>query len=435
MVGRTLGELSDLHWSRETSSKHSKSGAGAIVERYFNIKQNSESAPDFPGAGIELKVCPLVMDGDTARRIKERTSVTMIDYMALDHETWPTASVHKKIEQVLFVFYEWRPDTPLGDMRVRSVKIWSPPESLKPQMEQDWLAVWAKNREGRADEISESDGQILGSATKGATGGVKKQPHNPEPARSRAWSLKPKLTWTIFAGTQGDDEESERLVRELRAEAPIDPVDALLGRVEPLVGQSIAQLVEQHALKPDNSKNRVSNAIRRAVGLSPKKLPKELEALGLEFKTTPLGPGAEPHEAMSFPAFDPRELVGEEWEDSDLLASVQNMLIVPIYRAIKKSDLMEQRICRPFRWQAEREQLAQMRGEWERYRDMIAQGRWDRMPPESETRTIHIRPHGMNKHDLIQTADGTWVKKQCFWLNREFVRELVLAHNTDWQGF
>jgi DNA mismatch repair endonuclease MutH len=179
----------------------------------------------------------------------------------------------------------------------------------------------------------------------------------------------------------------------------------------------------------------VSGVLRRAIGLKAKLIPAHLEALGLEIKTIPLGPNAEPYEAMSFPFFDPRELVGEEWEDSDLLAGISNMLLVPIYREQRDIDLLQQRVCRPFRWSPDREQMSGIRAEWERYREAFSVGSGQRMPTESETRFIHVRPHGRDAKDRIELPDGRTIVKQSFWLNRDFVRELVLGHHGDWMGF
>jgi DNA mismatch repair endonuclease MutH len=416
------------------SSAKSKGGAGAILEHYFGIVPNTAQRPDFEAAGVELKVCPLVMDGERPRRVKERTSVTMIDFMALEHETWETASVRAKIAKVLFVFYEWRPDTPIEEFRVRAVRLWSPPARLLPFMKRDWLVVWRKNHEGKAELISESDGLILGAATKGATGGTRPQPNSPIPAPSRAWSLKPSLTGVIFSQTQGDDTE-DALVARLGAEGA-DPVDALLGGLELLVGRTVRGVATERGVKVSTSaKDRAQTAMRLALGLRARVLPTELEALGLELKFVPVGPHAEPFEAMSFPAFDPRELAGEEWEDSDMLRRVQNMLIVPLYRERRKRDLLEQQVCRPFRWAAQREELATMRHEWEEYRERVAAGRADAPLRESETRILHVRPHGRDGADRVQAPGGVEVARMCFWLNREFVRELVLAHHADWMGF
>lgn len=431
---RTLGDIADSRWSGQVSSSANKGGAGAIVERFFGIPGNSEQLPDFVGAGIELKVCPLVFDGDTAKRIKERTSVTMIDYMALDSETWPTASVKKKIARILFVFYAWKPDVPLGDMRIVKVKLWSPPDELLPYMERDWLAVWEKNHHGRAEEISEGDGKVLGAATKGQTGGRAKQPHSDEMARTRAWSLKPRLTWSIYSSPDGRPLHGDLMAR-LRGESAVDPVDVLQGRLEALVGMTVSQIAEQHGITPGASKNRVASVVRGAIGLRAKKLPVDLEALGLELKTLPLGPNALPFEATSFPAFDPRELADEEWEDCDLLARLQNVLFVPLYRETRQTDLLEQRLCRPFRWEPSREELRGIRWEWEQYRDRVKNGLAGEPLNEAATSYIHVRPHGRDGSDRVDAPGGVVVARMCFWLNRHFIQELVRAAHGDWMGF
>lgn len=435
LPGRRVGDLSDLMWKGEHSGASNKGAVGAIIERYFGIESNSEQAPDFAGAGIELKVAPLVMDGQHARRIKERTSVTMIDFMALDSETWPTASVRAKIQRVLFVFYEWRAGVPVREFVVRSVKLWSPPEWLMPYLERDWVAVWTKNHEGRAHEISEGDGLVLGAATKGATGGKRPQPHSPEMVASRAWSLKPKLTWTIFSDSQGKSLD-DALLSELRVAGPTDAVEQLLGRLSMLVGRTAREIAAAHGVVPSNqSKQAAVAVVRKAVGLSVRRLTTALSSLGVELKFFPVTPDGTPREAMSFPAFDHRELAEEEWEDSDLLARVQNMVLVPFLREQKGQALLDQRLCRPIHWSPDREVLRVMRAEWERYRDLVAAGRADDLPHESETQCIHVRTKGRNNLDRVQAPGGLVVTKKAFWFNREFLREIVLGSQGDRRGF
>lgn len=434
MHGRTLGELTNSRWAKQPSSKRTKGGAGSIVERYFGIAQNSSKDPDFRGAGIELKVAPLVMPGRTAARVKERTSITMIDYDALDRETWASASLRKKMRRILFVYYAWRPSVPLGELRVVSTKLWLLPDELLPHLQRDWVAVWTKNHEGRAHEISEGDGVLLGACTKGASRAMRRQPHSPVPAKSRAWALKPRLTWSIYSGSTLEDTDLQA-GRNRKASRSKDPIGDLLQGAQKLVGMTVHQVASRHDLEPGLGKDRVASVIRRALGLRPRRLPSHLEALGLELKTVPLGPGAEPHEAMSFPAFDPRELAGEEWEDSDLCARLQNLLLVPVYREVKRSDLLEQRLCKPFRWTPDRDQLRGIRGEWERYRDLMASGKAKRLPPESGTNFIHVRPHGRNAADVVEAPGAVQVVRSCFWLNRKFIQELVLSHSRAWRGF
>jgi DNA mismatch repair endonuclease MutH len=434
MIGRTLGELADTRWSREASAATNKGAAGTFIERYFGIQQNSEQAPDFEAAGVELKVVPVIVAGGQARRIKERTSVSMIDYKQLDRETWPTATVRKKINRVLFVFFEWRPDVPIREFRVRRAPLWSPSQRLLPILERDWTVVWQKNHRGLAHEISEADGLVFGAATKGASGAMREQPNAAIKAKSRAWALKPRLTLSILAAPSVDRQDEE-LLAQLHEEAGVDPVEALLARIETFVGRTPRELAGSHGIELPESKDRAALVIRGTLGLRARKLPPELEGLGLEIKTVPLGPGAEPYEAMSFPAFDHRELIGEEWGDSDLYARIQNVLVVPLYRENRDGELLDQKICRPFRWSADRDQVRGIRLEWERYRDLVAGGEANALPHESETTFVHVRTHGRDGGDTVEAPGGLIVGRKSFWLNRGFVRELVLSHSPDWKGF
>jgi DNA mismatch repair protein MutH len=111
------------------------------------------------------------------------------------------------------------------------------------------------------------------------------------------------------------------------------------------------------------------------------------------------------------------------------------MLMVPTYRENRDDDLLEQRLCRPFRWSPSREETAGIRLEWERFRDVIAAGHIYERPAQSQTSYIHVRPHGRNATDTVPTPGGRITVKVSFWLNQRFVQELVRSHHADWKGF
>ena len=108
LVGHPIkASLSQFKKVSETP-RGDKGGFGLLVERYFNISQNSDSAPDFTAAAIELKSVPLMRRSRAGGfRAKERTTVSMIDFHALVGERWETASVRPKLAQILFVFFEF----------------------------------------------------------------------------------------------------------------------------------------------------------------------------------------------------------------------------------------------------------------------------------------------------------------------------------------
>ena len=90
---------------------------GHAIESHFGIPKNPSPLPDFPGAGIELKVVPLRLTG-RGLGVKERTVISLIDYVKLPEQTWATASVRKKL-RILFVFFEHIDERPKSMFPIR----------------------------------------------------------------------------------------------------------------------------------------------------------------------------------------------------------------------------------------------------------------------------------------------------------------------------
>ena len=131
--------------------------------------------------------------------VKERVFISALDYHALETEASATASVRRKLSRILFVYYDWLPSAPLGDLFVSDVALWEPSGELLGVFEADWNAVRRLVRQGRAHEISESLGSVLVAATKGPGGPPSRtQPNSTELARRRAWALKPALVRGIL---------------------------------------------------------------------------------------------------------------------------------------------------------------------------------------------------------------------------------------------
>ena len=192
-------------WSGRSRGARSKprkreEARGRWVSRsrtYFGIPPNAISAADFPGAGIELKVVPLVRS-ERGVRVKERTFVSLIDYEALARETWDTASVRKKLK-ILFVFFEHLHGRSKKQFPIHSVVLWEPLDEIEQQIRSDWERVHAKVLAGLAHELSEGDGRTLGPSTKGADSSVlRRQPYSEELAKSRAFALKPSFTFGLY---------------------------------------------------------------------------------------------------------------------------------------------------------------------------------------------------------------------------------------------
>ena len=100
-VGKTLGVI-DVNQRLEEG----KGGVGHVIEEsLFEYKINSSSRPDFPEAGVELKVTPFIKkkNGYTA---KERLVLNIINYEKEYKKQFEESSFWQKNNTLLIMFYE-----------------------------------------------------------------------------------------------------------------------------------------------------------------------------------------------------------------------------------------------------------------------------------------------------------------------------------------
>ena len=83
-----------------------KGGFGQILEKFYFLKElDSESQPDFPEAGLELKSSPLKTLSKKEIRAKERLVLNIINYHNLVTQEFSTSSFYSKNTNLLLVFY------------------------------------------------------------------------------------------------------------------------------------------------------------------------------------------------------------------------------------------------------------------------------------------------------------------------------------------
>jgi DNA mismatch repair protein MutH len=413
LVGRTLMEI-DPRAPMRPSSASTKGVVGGIYESAFGIQPNSVPGPDFPGAAIELKSVPVKVVGGEARA-KERISLTMIDFDALPAETWETASVRKKLDDLLLIFYRWDPLLPIARFQTLAAEIWRPDDESLRQMRLDWEAVRELVVSGRRDEVSEGSTRLLGAATKGRGHG----------SRDRAWSLKQTFVGFIYRSFAG--------AVSLTGTAAPDPAAAfersVLARLDPFIGRSLADIASHVGLAGRGGKAASAQILRALIGERKIGRHGEFARFGIETKIVPVDSRGRLVEAMSFPAFVHEELIFETWDTSDLQARLNRLLILPVHRE-RKSTLDQTRLGRPFFWTPGRAQLDGVRREWEHFRSLIEAGLARELPKASETTYIHVRPKARDAHDRDPAPGGFDVIKKCFWLNQPFLEGVLAEHGS-----
>jgi DNA mismatch repair protein MutH len=455
LEGKTLRFVSENSpYEEEAFKKSNKGNIGNFVEKHwFGILNNSNPAPDFEEAGIELKVCPIKRSSG-ALVTDQRTKICSIDFFKLYDETWESSHVKNKLNKVLFIFYQRKEEhEDLYDKKVLGAALWElSKQDRLDTIVSDWHTAYKVNIHGMSHELSETFFDIL--STSRTTGGktidgendMVKQPNTnfESYVKKRAFSLKQSFTKQFWQEYK-KPESFESIVESLNVSKTKNFEDELMKSFAPYIGKDIGEIAERFEIPIPSSKSAVATIVKKMIGFkSVKSKIKEFEQLGILVKTVPIKTSDNSlFESISFPKFLIREFTNENWDESTFSNYINRILFVPVSREKKKGvDIKDRVLEKPFFWSPSTSQLKLIIDEWEMYKTqaseklVIYEKPWDNkkgyieqitnLSNEKETKIIHIRPHAQNSKDRDVDNFGTSVIKQSFWLNKKFVKKLVI---------
>ena len=411
-----------------------KGAIGTVIEEsWFGYTPNSESEPDFPEAGVELKVTPYLR-GKNGIRAKERLVCNIINYMEEYDKTFQTSAFWHKCNTMLLMSYEHLTDRPKGDFRIDEAVLFSFPEEDLVIIEHDWGTIMEKVRAGRAHELSEGDTLYLAACTKGATAAsVRQQPFSEIPAKQRAYSLKSSYMTQILNKYIFGNAENPRIIKSADILHTKSFEEYIIDKVKPFYGMTQAQLktwfgVDSNAKSLNeillarmlNVKGRIANT-------------EEFQKAGIIPKTIRVQRNGKIKESMSFPTFDFIELSREDtWEESELynyLAPTKFMFVI-----FQERDDGEYLFDRVMFWNIPNNDLEEVGRVWAHTVQTIRQGVSlvqtpygvsNDLPKQTESPVAHVRPHGRNAADKLPLPDGRMMTKQCFWFNNSYIAEQI----------
>lgn len=411
-----------------------KGAIGNVIEEgWFGYKPNSESEPDFPEAGVELKVTPYV-ESSRKIRAKERLVCNIINYMEEYERTFQTSAFWHKCNTMLIMAYRHIDDVPKGDLSVDKAILFSFPEEDLMIIQQDWQKIMAKVRRGEAHLISEGDTLYLAACTKGANARtVRPQPFSEIPAKQRAYSLRSAYMTQILNKYIFGDVESERIIKDWRELSGRSFEDVICERLEPYFGMTQEQLMARFDIR-EGPKDINAILLARMLGLKGKLTKtEEFQKAGIVPKTIRVQKNGRIKESMSFPAIDFIRLSREDsWEESELyelLAPTKFMFT--IFQERQDGAYVFSRV--KF-WNIPNDDLDEVGRVWRRTVDTIQRGvvftdtprgLKNNLPKQSESRVAHVRPHGHDGQDKLPLPDGRMMTKQCFWLNNSYIAEQI----------
>nr|MBA2725352.1 hypothetical protein [Actinomycetota bacterium] len=240
-------------------------------------------------------------------------------------------------------------------------------------------------------------------------------------------ALKPNFTWRLYQAI-ARPTPAESLLGDLGLKAAEQFEARLLDRFSPFVGRTVEDVGAELEVPPSDAKSYSAAVVRRVFGAKDFRTKiVEFEEMGLTPRITRVRDDLMPYESLSFPAFRHHSLLEETWEDSDLLARIEYMLLVPVHGQTKSTPPRDCTLGVPVFWRPSAGELDLIRREWEIFRLEIRDGRADRLTPASQTQAIHIRPHSRDSRDTDDAPHIGPVIKKSFWLNRPFVRDILRA--------
>lgn len=419
LVSHTLREATDAGSIEDPKVRRGAFG-DSVEYSYFGIEPNSVQGPDFPEAGLELKTTPVKKAKSGKLAAKERLVITMIDYMTVVDEEFETSTLIDKAKDILLVTYLYEKDKDPLDYLVELATEWGLPEEDMPVFKEDWETVVNKVRAGKAHEISGSDTLYLEACTKASNSSVRRpQPFSDVPAKPRAWALKASYMTATY------EKMGMQPIKRGESERALGLLEIVKRRFEPYLGLTEDELgsrfgyVHEGKRKP---KNLCALVTRRILGVDEEAKIAEFEKAGIKPKTIRLKKNGRPKEAISFPAFDYRELAERDFEGSDFLDCLEQKYLFVIYREDDDGAYCLSNVCF---WQMPDGDIPEARRCYNQMRDNVRSGHAEISVKSSENHCCHVRPHGRNSKDTCPTPYGARVVKKCFWLNQGYLQEQI----------
>ncbi|PJO44919.1 Sau3AI family type II restriction endonuclease [Lysinibacillus xylanilyticus] len=320
-VGKTLKEING-----GVSLEHSaaKSGAGDAFEAWFGKVKDSDSEPDLPEAGVELKATPIKKNkrGKYEYSAKERLVLNIINYEEVVKSPFKKSHFLHKNKRIELAFYEHQQDIYKDDFIIKNVALYEMsknPVDFKI-IEEDWHIIDTYIKEGKAHELSERLTTYLSPCTKGASSkSIRKQPFSEIPAKQRAYSLKTGYMTYLYNTYVLGVDDSESIITD-----PFDLEnksfqDIILEKIEPYIGKTVDELCQTFKVKK-GTKSTNPEILKYILGLKDDaEKTQEFIKANIKPKTVVVEKGKQQlKEEFKIQEYKFVNVVNETWEESDL---------------------------------------------------------------------------------------------------------------------
>ena len=432
-----------------------KGSLGNLIEEYFFFfKPNSSPEPDFPRAGVELKVTPIKQLKNKSYSAAERLVLSMIPNDRMLSDDIDTSELINKIALMLVVIYLRDRDLDRIDNKIKSSKLFNlKSDKCKEDFEiikQDYKKISYKINNGLAHTLSEADTLYLSACTKGATAKKSLQPqfNSDIPAKRRAFSLKPKYMTSIINKfiLKNKDTFEEKLIINPEELENTSFEDIILSRLMPYINESESEIMKKLNITKLSSKNKYSTLGFRMLGIK-SNFAEEFIKANIVVKAIRIEENNSIKESMSFPFFKISELIKEEWEESNIYNHFsETKFLFIIFKNINNEYIFKGSQF----WNMPLDELETIgKEEWLKVQSIFRNGIQlnpvkqknriivkNNLPGYKDTKIFHVRPHANKSIYIINgerfgagnintdgdlLPNGDIMTRQCFWLNNSYI--------------
>ena len=111
----------------------------------------------------------------------------------------------------------------------------------------------------------------------------------------------------------------------------------------------------------------------------------------------------------------------ETWDDSEFSEALEQRFLLVVFRI---GDDGIERLEKVGYWNMPYKDRMEAKRVWEETKKRVDVD-CSSLPGLRESPIAHVRPHGRNGEDKIPTPQGTFEVRKSFWLNREYIGNIV----------
>ncbi len=336
------------------------------------------------------------------------------------------------------------------------------PEEDMKIIRADYEKIISYIQDGRADELSEGMTTYLGACTKGATEATMWVDQYYEyfntdtgeiehrRAKRRAFSLKRSyMDYVLHTYVLGAPRIGESIVQA--GDKSIDFESYVTALIERHYGETDRQIAEQYGLEYTGNKAQWTTLVYRMLGIK-SNAAEEFVKAGINVRVCRVNKRGHIEQAMSFPPFEFKQLINEDWETSSFRARLEtNRFFFVVFREDHEG---EWRLDRCLFWAMPANEIeGPAKACWDETRKVIREGVklspyrdasgklkvTNNLPGMADNPIVHVRPHtskaayrfadGTEIGDIARNAyelpDGRWMTRQSFWFNKGYLEHIL----------